>query len=107
MATEKALERAILFVEEFRKVDTEMPMQTAAILLQVAKKPGMTMMDLSKAVGLGKSAVSRNVAKLSDEFGKGLLTFREDLMDRRNKVVHLTPEGERTLRTLLHYTGAE
>lgn len=101
----EALSKAILFVEEFRKIDPELPMQVALILLLVARKPGTNLKELVQASGLGKSSVSRNIAALSKERGKGLLTYSEDLMDRRNKVCKLTPEGERVVRSLMHYVA--
>lgn len=99
------LTRAILFLEEFRKIDPELPMHSALILLLVARKPGINLKELVQETGLGKSAVSRNVASLSKEYGKGLITYSEDPLDRRNKVIKLTLEGERTVRSLLHYIG--
>jgi DNA-binding MarR family transcriptional regulator len=99
------LTRAILFLEEFRKLDPELPMQIALLFLLIARKPGTNLKDLVALTGSGKSSVSRNVAILSKEFGKGLVTYREDLADRRNKVIHLTPEGERVLNSLLHFMG--
>ena len=104
----KPLSRAIMFVEEFRKVDPELPMHSALILLLIAQKPGINLKELVQATGLVKSSVSRNVAALSKEYGgKGLITMTEDPMDRRNKVVKLTLEGERMVRSLLHYIGEE
>jgi DNA-binding MarR family transcriptional regulator len=101
------LTRAILLVEEFRKIDPEMPMQVALVFLQIAKKPGVNLRELVATTGLGKSSMSRIVALLSKEFGKGLVTYREDLADRRNKVIHLTPDGDRTLRSVLHLIQPE
>lgn len=104
----KPLTRAILFVEEFRKIDPELPMHSALILLLIAQKPGINLKELTQATGLVKSSVSRNVASLSKEYGgKGLITVTEDVIDRRNKVIKLTTEGERTVRSLLHYIGEE
>ncbi|WP_043879569.1 MarR family winged helix-turn-helix transcriptional regulator [Azorhizobium caulinodans] len=105
MSNQSSLTKAILFVEEFRKIDPELPMQVALILLLVARKPGTNLKELVQATGLGKSSVSRNIAALSKEHGKGLITYSEDLLDRRNKVCRLTPEGERVVRSLLHYVG--
>lgn len=105
MAT-SPLTKAILFVEEFRKIDPELPMQIALIFLLIAQKPGINLREIGQLTGLAKSSVSRNVALLSKEFGKGLVTYREDLADRRNKVINLTPEGERVLASLTHLTGA-
>ena len=101
------LTRGILFLEEFRKIDPEMQMHSALMLLLIARKPGINLKEIVQETGLGKSAVSRNVANLSKEFGKGLITYTEDPLDRRNKVIKLTPQGERTVRSLLHHIGPE
>ena len=99
------LTRVILLIEEFRKIDPEMAIHSALILLLVARQPGINLKDLAKETGLGKSAISRNVATLSKEHGKGLITYSESLTDRRNKEIKLTHEGERFLRSILHYVG--
>jgi len=101
------LTRAILFIEEFRKIDPEIQMHTALMLLLIARKPGLNLKDLVTATGLGKSAVSRNIASLSKEYGKGLITYAEDPLDRRNKVIKLTPAGERVVNSLLHHVEPE
>lgn len=98
-----SLSRAILFLEEFRKIDPEMPMHTALLLLLIAREPGTNLKNLARLTGLGKSAVSRNMALLSQNHGRGLIDYREDPTDRRNKMVFLTPEGERIVRTLTHF----
>lgn len=99
----RAITRAILLIEEFRKVDKELPMQSALILLHVAKKPGISSKELAQLAGLAKSSISRNIAALSAEFGKGYITSYDDPLDRRNRVSKLTPEGERLVRSVLHY----
>lgn len=102
----KPLTKAVLFVEEFRKVDPELGMHVALMLLLIAQKPGINLKELTQATGLVKSSVSRNIALLSKEYGgKGLVTMTEDPVDRRNKNVKLTLEGERLVRSLLHYIG--
>ena len=93
----------ILMLEEFRKLDETMPIQMALILMLVAQKPGISLSELTKLTGLGKSSVARHVAALSKQFGKGLIDYSEDPADRRNKVAQLTPQGDRFIRSITHY----
>jgi len=104
----KPLTRAVLFVEEFRKINPELGMHTALMLLLIAQKPGINLKELGRATGMAKSSVSRNIAILSKEYGgKGLVTMTEDPVDRRNKQLKLTIDGERLVRSILHYIGDE
>jgi len=100
-----ALSRAILFLEEFRKIDPEMPMHTALLFLLIAREPGINLKRLSHLTGLGKSVVSRNITLLSEEYGKGLVYYREDPVDRRNKMLFVTAAGERVTQTLAGLVG--
>jgi DNA-binding MarR family transcriptional regulator len=99
------LTRIMMILEEFRKIDPELPMQIALIFVLIARKPGISQKELIQLTGLGRSSVSRTVALLSKELGKGFVTMREDPADRRSKVVTLTPEGERLSRSLEHYVA--
>src|SRR3954466_2609155 len=83
----------IMILNEFRKLDPELPTQMALVLMLIAQKPGISFRELIQQTGLGKSSVSRHVAALSDDYGKGLVTFWEDPMDRRGKLARLTPAG--------------
>ncbi|WP_142850667.1 MarR family winged helix-turn-helix transcriptional regulator [Telmatospirillum sp. J64-1] len=104
---DRKLRQAILVLEEFRKLDPELPIQIALILLLIAEKPGISNRELVQLTGLGKSSVARNVAILSKEHGKfGLVTYYEDPEDRRNKVAKLTPEGQRFINSIKHYFEA-
>ena len=105
MPSMKALTRLILITEEFRKIDPELPMQSALILLLIGSKPGTNLKSLAEIAGIGTSSASRIAAALSKEYGKGLVTYVEDPLDRRNKQLKLTPEGERFVRSLEHYVG--
>ncbi len=101
------LTKVIHVIEEFRRIDPELPTQIALILLLIARKPGISLKELTQLSGLSKAAVSRNVALLSKEHGRGLVTYFEDPMDRRNKVAKLTPDGERFIRALTRHLEAE
>lgn len=107
-----ALTKTLMVLEEFRKLHSEMPLQIAVVLLHIAKKPDVTLAELAKLSGLGKSSISRHVAALSEEYGKGtygagLVSFREDPNDRRNKIARLTVAGERFMRSISHIIDPE
>jgi DNA-binding MarR family transcriptional regulator len=84
----------IMILNEFRKLDPELPTQIALVLMLIAQKPGISFKELVQQTGLGKSSVSRHIAALSEQYGKGLVTFWEDPMDRRGKCAKLTSMGQ-------------
>jgi DNA-binding MarR family transcriptional regulator len=99
------LDPAIRFVEEFRKMDSEMQLQTVLIFLLVARKEGITVSDLQDLTGLTGSSCSRNVAALSDVNRKGreghkLIMAKPDLEDRRVKHLYLTSKGRAVLNSV-------
>jgi len=84
-----------------------MQAQTMVTFLVVAERDPepIHMGDLATRVGLAQSSVSRNVASLGawsrhKRLGLKLLQCKEDLMDRRRKLVSLTPSGRRLKETL-------
>ena len=91
---------------------------------------GVTMDDIAIDLGIAQASVSRNVLKLSDtlinnprdvldraasrrrppskralkaRFGLGLLSTEDDPMERRRKIVFLTPKGARVADKLMDY----
>lgn len=104
------LESLIGSVEEFRKLDSEMQLQTVLVFLLAARNPGCTLRDLEKLTGLRSSSVSRNIAALSERHRTGskghqLLVTHVDLIDRRHRRVYLTPKGQRVLNSLVEVRG--
>jgi len=73
--------------------------QQQLLLLSLYTGGEMSQAELPKHTGCQSSAVSRNIARLGDgekpllERGPGWITTREDLNDRRNNYVSLTPLG--------------
>jgi len=93
-------------VEEFRKLDGEMPMQMASTFMVVARHQGITMKDIAEKVGVTQSSVSRNIGALGSRhrYGKEglkLVKTEEDDIDIRRKVVHLTPKGTKFVASLV------
>jgi DNA-binding MarR family transcriptional regulator len=99
---EKLLGRLLAVIEEFRKLDAEMPAQTIGTLLCVAVEPGISVSELAKRLNLKRSAASRNVAALSAQRSKssasrkgyGLIAYKDDPDDSRRWTLHLTEKGE-------------
>lgn len=92
-------------VAHFRSLDPEIGAVAMAILLTVAEAGEIGMKDIAGRVGVVKSSVSRTVAVMSRTGHKGmpghdLLTWREDPLDRRNKLVSLTRLGQEFIAEL-------
>jgi DNA-binding MarR family transcriptional regulator len=92
-------------IKRFRDFDQEMQMQTAQTFIAVAMQPGITMKELSEKVGISQASCSRNVSALSrvhrlNKPGMDLVVAAEDPMERRRKVVKLTPKGQRLAESL-------
>ncbi|MBY5581877.1 MarR family transcriptional regulator [Rhizobium leguminosarum] len=103
--TAKAARKVASVIEEFRKLNAEMQAQQMAIFLAVAAKPESTITDIAKITGHSTGSVSRNVAALSQLHRKGMpgldiLVAKEDVLDRRNKRITLTPKGVRVMAAL-------
>lgn len=97
----KPLTRLFRAFEELRKLDAEMPLQTATMLLLVAEQPGISQTALLSRAGVSKAAVSRIFHRLSDRpGGLALLHMDEDPNDLRAKITHLTPKGKRVVTSL-------
>lgn len=106
--SKQALLKGFRMLEEFRKLDPEMQLQTAATFMCVALRPGITMKEIGDKLGISQASCSRNVAALSkwhrlNKEGHNLVVATEDPTERRRKVVHLTPDGERLARNLTTY----
>lgn len=85
---------------------SEIPTQTIEVFLRVCSEPGITMTRLADVVGISQSSVSRNVAMLSKHFKPGkagldCVEAREDLHERRRKVVNPTAHGTAVLKKLM------
>lgn len=96
-------------IEEFRKIDPEMPMQTALAFITVSKygdtPNGVSIKDISKIMGMSTAAASRNISKLSKvgaklKKGHNLVETFEDPNFRVRKCVKLTPLGLRVMKSL-------
>lgn len=108
--TNPKLKKLIRVIEEFKKLDPEMPVQTILSFLYTAslseKDGGVAVKDIGVALGMSSAAASRNVSKLTEhgvksQGGHGLLKTTEDPMYRVRKRIALTAKGQLVLNTLL------
>jgi DNA-binding MarR family transcriptional regulator len=94
-----------LFCSEFAEQsgDATMGMQQFRLLLSLATQRKLNQSDLSRYTGVQKSSNGRNIDRLGSgsmrEKGLGLLKSEEDPMDRRYKLVELTPKGRQLLES--------
>ena len=106
----RALGRVYRIIEEFRKLDPEIPSQAINAFLYIVLHEGCSVKDIGEALNLRQSSASRNVALLSKMHrlgkpGLGLIEAKEDPRDRRWKTVNLTARGRRFLEDLDIHIG--
>lgn len=107
----RAYAKGLKMLEEFRKIEPDMPLQMAATFLTVANEEGITMKTLGERLGISQSSCSRNIAALSkfhrlNKPGHDLVCATEDPVERRRKIVKLTPKGKRVAEALLEILEA-
>jgi len=99
-------------LEEFRRLDPDLPIQYALSFLTIAQHEGMSMGELAQHLGIAQSSASRNIAALSKwhSFGKAghdLVEAHEDPRERRRKLVQLTPKGQKLVKILEAIMGGD
>lgn len=87
------------------KLDADMPVQQLLTLLIAARTPGITMKDAMTELNISSASISRNVSALSpmnrfQKPGYGLIVAREDPLERRRKLMELTPAGSQFAKHL-------
>lgn len=92
-------------IDHFRMMHNEFPPQLMQLLVQIALNPNSTMSRLAERTSMGLPQVSRHVERLgarwNGEKGHELAFAVENPENRREKLVKLTPKGERFVQTLL------
>jgi len=86
-------------LEKFRDLEPTMSLPSVLTFLYVARRGVCGQKEIEQELRLSNAAASRNVSfwtefKVYEKSGKGFLFRYEDPMDRRNKLLRLTPEGE-------------
>lgn len=95
------------FIRGVAKIESEMPLQQLHCLLVIAQsEEGMSLTDIASKVGIGLATASRYVAALGKqnrhrEEGLLLVESFEDPMERRKKIIRLTPKGRAAINKLI------
>lgn len=108
-ATEnKTARRLMSLVEEFQKIEPDLPSHGWWMFLFIAGNPDISMSDIQRRTGLASSTISRNIAwlgkqKKADVPGLNLVVAYEDPTNRRSKLVKLTPRGVAVYNSLVQH----
>jgi DNA-binding MarR family transcriptional regulator len=101
------LNDSVKFLKNVQKVNNEMPLQQLLCLLVVAKDDeGLSLTEVAREADVSLTTASRYISALGKqnrkrEEGLNLIESYEDPMERRKKIIRLTPKGKATLRKLL------
>lgn len=101
------LGEALSLLRAIKQVDGEMPLQQLHCLFLIAEaEEGLSLSDLAKKADIGLATASRYVAALGKinrhkEEGLKLIEAFENPMERRKKIIRLTPKGKLTLKRAL------
>jgi DNA-binding MarR family transcriptional regulator len=96
---------ALGLIHNFRQF-SDMPMSQAYCLLLIATYEGLSLKELANRADIGMASASRHVAMFSSQGlkgvkGMGLVEALEDPMERRKKIIKLTPKGKQTVAKII------
>ena len=104
----KCLHKISSLLNEFRKLDNEMPIQQALTFIWVALREadGVNIKDVADNLGISQASASRNVNAFMKinryrRTGHDLIETHEDPMHRSRKLCNLTHKGTLVKKTLL------
>lgn len=101
------LQDYLKFIQGIAKIESEMPLQQLHCLLVISQaEEGLSLTELAQKVGIGLATASRYVAALGKqnrhrEEGLLLVEAFEDPMERRKKIIRLTPKGRIAIQKLV------
>ena len=103
--TDDSVVRLVDILQEFRKLDYEMPAQVILCFVFVASHNPCHSEVLCHELGLTRAAVSRNKDWLSEKHrlrkpGLGLIKKEVDESNRRRMILSLTPKGKLMLKSI-------
>lgn len=107
------LQDYLKFIQGVSRLESEMPLQQLHCLLVISQaEEGMSLTDLSQKVGISLATASRYVAALGKqnrhrEEGLLLVEAFEDPMERRKKIIRLTPKGRIAIQKLVGELNAD
>lgn len=102
----KTIHRLLEALEEFRRLDPEMPLQRACYLLWTALHQPCSQADVGVALRISEAARSRNKDLLADfKHGKteplGLIQAEQSIENRSANVLTLTAKGSQFLKRVM------
>ena len=82
-----------------------MPLQYVTTFLLVCTEENLNVTEYAKRAKISQSLMTRHLADLGEvnryhEKGFGLVEAYDDLMDRRNRLVRLSPQGKSVVRDM-------
>lgn len=97
---------ALGLVKNLREIDADMPMAQAYCLLLISQYEGLSLKELAQRADVGMASASRYVSQFGKtvrpgESGMNLVEAYEDPMERRKKIIKLTPKGKTLIRKIL------
>lgn len=101
-----AVIRTMLFgLDPFFRIRSTMPASAIQAFLLVAEKEGLTVGEYAKKAGISPTTMSRHLLDMGErdrdgEAGAGLVEGRENILNRREKVYHLTAKGRAFLSSI-------
>lgn len=100
------IHRLMAAIEIARADDPVMPIQMLQTFLAIARQPGISMQQLGAILKTSQASCSRNVAALGKwhkfgEPGLDLVEALEDPVERRRKIMFLTPKGRARAQEIL------
>ena len=103
--TDDSVVRLVDILQEFRKLDYEMPAQVILCFVFVASHNPCHSEVLCHELGLTRAAVSRNTDWLSEKHrlrkpGLGLIKKEVDESNRRRMILSLTQKGKLMLKSI-------
>lgn len=106
VAENHRVHRVTKVLSALRALDEQFPIQCAEIIFYIASNPGCTAQDLAHQTGLSISSISRNLMTLGQmrrdkTIGHNLIETVGDPLDRRRRIIFLTPRGSRLVAKLL------
>jgi DNA-binding MarR family transcriptional regulator len=92
-------------LDPFFRIRGTMPARQIQAFLLVAEHEGLSVGEYAAKAGASASSMSRNLLDMGErdrhgDEGAGLIEGRENVLNRREKVYHLTPKGRALLASL-------
>lgn len=97
--------KLIELIESFRTLNPEMQAQQMLTFLLIAEQPGITLQKLTEKLKVSLASGSRNMYALShtekpNKPGHDLVLIEANPANRRERIMHLTPAGQRFLKQI-------